>query len=221
MSNLLDCVEVTTGSAPKGSVVWLHGLGADGHDFEPIVPHLDIQTPLRFVFPHAPVRPVTLNGGMEMRAWYDILGLDRTAAQDEAGIQESAAQTHQLLQREVERGIPWEKIVLAGFSQGGAIALYHSVRIQHTLAGVMALSTYMPIESSFESQRQQENIDTPFFVAHGQYDPVLPCQMGEHSYQLLATSGFQAKWHQYPMEHSVSLEEIADIKVWLSGIFDV
>ena len=220
MSKLLDCVEVTTGTAPQGSVVWLHGLGADGHDFEPIVPHLKIETPLRFVFPHAPVRPVTLNGGMAMRAWYDILGLDRTAAQDEDGIKQSAAMAQQLLEREVERGIPWGKIVLAGFSQGGAIALYHAVRMPHTLAGVMALSTYMPIESAFEQERQPNNIGTPFFVAHGQYDPVLPCQMGVHSHQLLVDSGFTASWHQYPMEHSVSLEEIADIKAWLSGLFD-
>ncbi|MEM7280165.1 MAG: carboxylesterase [Pseudomonadota bacterium] len=220
MSEILDCVEVTTGTTPEGSVVWLHGLGADGHDFEPIVPHLGINTPLRFVFPHAPVRPITINGGMSMRAWYDILAFDRNAIQDEQGIRDSAELAHALMLREVDRGIPWNKIVLAGFSQGGAITLYQSVRMKERLAGIMALSTYMPMEKHFDSESVSTNKDTPFFLAHGQYDPVLPCTMGEDAHKLLTQHGFKPQWTVYPMEHSVSMEEIADIKTWLAGVFD-
>ena len=210
---------VETGPNPGGSVVWLHGLGADGHDFEPIVPHLGIQTPLRFVFPHAPVRPITLNGGMSMRAWYDIVDLNRNAAQDESGISLSSEQAIALMSNEFSKGIPWEKIVLAGFSQGGAIALYTLPRLNHKLAGVMALSSYMPVPQKFQQERLPTNDSTPVFMAHGQMDQVLPHEMGKESYDLLVAAGYSVSWYSYPMAHNVSPEEIVDIREWLARVF--
>ena len=213
-------VEIATGSgAPEGSVIWLHGLGADGHDFEPIVPELRLpaELGLRFVFPHAPVRPVTLNGGMAMRAWYDIYSLDRGGPVDEEGIRASAALLDDLIEREQERGIAANKIVVAGFSQGGAIALHAALRASDRLAGVMGLSTYLPLRGAFSDEVTAS--DLPIFMAHGSLDPVVPMMLGRDAADLLVETGFNVEWHDYPMAHSVCLEEINDIRAWLLSIY--
>jgi len=223
--SLLETVEIDANGTPDGSVIWLHGLGADGHDFEPIVPELGLHghLDLRFIFPHAPVRPVTLNGGMSMRAWYDILTLDRTGPVDEAGIRASSQQLIDLIEREHERGIVYEKIVLAGFSQGGAIASHTILRFPHRLAGLMALSTYLPLHNKFEDEVGSKVDDQfrqlPIFMAHGAFDPVLEMSLGEHSRDLLQSAGFNVAWHEYPMAHAVCAEEIDDIRKWLLSTF--
>ncbi len=220
-------VEIETGPNPDGSIIWLHGLGADGHDFEPIVPELRLPASLslRFVFPHAPVRPVTINGGMSMRAWYDIFSLDRGGPVDEQGIRDSGDIATSLVRREQERGIAADRIVLAGFSQGGAIALHAALRYPEKLAGLMALSTYLPLMSSFDSEVVDNpaavNGDIPVFMAHGTFDPVLPMQMGSDSRDLLQDRGFDIEWHDYPMAHAVCAEEIAHIRRWLLEVFGV
>lgn len=213
----LDAVEIETGRNPGASVLWLHGLGADGHDFEPIVPELVQQgdPPVRFVFPHAPVRPVTLNSGYPMRAWYDIIGLDRQSRQDEAGIREADSSIRALIQRENDRGVPANRIVLAGFSQGGAMALYSGTRLQEKLAGIMGLSCYMLMASTFSAERTEANRATPILLAHGTYDPVVAPHLGEETRDLLESAGYPVEWHAYPMPHSVSPEEVADIARWL------
>jgi phospholipase/carboxylesterase len=222
---LTETVEIDTDGAPDGSVIWLHGLGADGHDFEPVVPELSLrgEARLRFVFPHAPIRPVTINGGMSMRAWYDILSLDRGAPQDESGIRESSQILVDLIEHEYERGVPYDRIVLAGFSQGGAIALFTALRFPHRLAGLMALSTYLPLQSKFDAEvvddAATQSRDLPILMAHGSFDPMLPMALGEHSREILTTAGFAVEWHDYPMEHSLCAEEIADIRQWLLGVF--
>jgi len=220
-----DTVEVEVGDDPRGSIIWLHGLGADGHDFEPIVPELDLagRLALRFVFPHAPVRPVTINGGMSMRAWFDILTLDRSGPQDEAGILDSSARLVELVERERERGIPYQHILLAGFSQGGAIAAHTALRFEQRLAGLMALSTYLPLESRFAAEvpgnALAQSRDLPIFMAHGSYDPVLPFAYGLHARDLLAAAGYRVEWHEYRMAHAVCSEEIADIRSWLLSVY--
>ncbi len=221
-----ETVELETGENPGGSVIWLHGLGADGHDFEAIVPELRLPETLhlRFVFPHAPMRPVTINDGMTMRAWYDILSLERQGLVDEAGIRDSAAKLETLISREQQRGIETANIVVAGFSQGGAIAMHTALRSTRKLAGLMALSTYLPLHSYF----QAEVIDDlgagdkalPIFMAHGTFDPMLPRQLGRDSADFLQASGFEIEWHEYPMAHAVCAEEIADIRNWLLSLFD-
>ena len=213
-------VEVSSGNnAPDGSVIWLHGLGADGHDFEPIVPELRLppELGLRFVFPHAPVRPVTLNGGMAMRAWYDIFSLDRGGPVDEQGIRESAAMLDGLIAREQERGVAADRIAIAGFSQGGAIALHAALRCSEKLAGVMGLSTYIPLRDSFDAEVTAS--DLPIFMAHGTLDPVVPMMLGRDAADLLINHGFNVEWHDYPMAHAVCAEEINDIRAWLLSIF--
>ena len=215
---MLDAIEITTGDAPTLAVLWLHGLGADGHDFEPIVPELRLRTPVRFVFPHAPVRPVTINGGMAMRAWYDILGFDRSAREDAAGIRASAAAVTALIDREIERGIPAERIVLAGFSQGGAIALHTALREPRPLAGVMALSTYLPVAATLAAERSAANAGLPIFMAHGTSDPVLPLSLAESSRRTLEALEYAIDWHTYPMQHSVCIEEIGAIAAWLTAL---
>ena len=215
-----SAVEIVTGSEPpQGSVIWLHGLGADGHDFEPIVPELRLpaELGLRFVFPHAPVRPVTINGGMAMRAWYDIVTLDRDGPVDEAGILDSAAILDRFIARELDRGVAANKIVVAGFSQGGAIALHSGLRSEEQLAGIMGLSTYMPLRSNFADEVQATDI--PIFMAHGTLDPVLPMFLGRDSADLLIDHGFKIEWHDYPMAHAVCTEEINDIRNWLLSIY--
>lgn len=213
----LETVEIETGRNPDAAVIWLHGLGADGHDFEPIVPDL-VRTgerPVRFVFPHAPVRPVTLNAGYAMRAWYDIIGLDRHSAQDEAGIRASDAAVRALIQRENERGIPTSRIVLAGFSQGGALALYTGTRLPENLAGIMGLSCYMLLGSRLAEERSEANQTTPIFMAHGTQDPVVSVQFGDETRRQLEAAGYSVEWHTYPMPHAVSPEEIDAIAAWL------
>ncbi|MBT8066471.1 MAG: carboxylesterase [Gammaproteobacteria bacterium] len=210
-----ETVEVCTGDNPVGSVIWLHGLGADGHDFEPIVPELDLPStlPLRFIFPHAPIRPVTINGGMAMRAWYDILSLDTAGRADASGVQESTAILDALVDREIERGIAADKIVIAGFSQGGAIAINAVLHSTRRLAGLMALSTYIPLPTAINAN--QGHRDMPVFMAHGSLDPMLPMQWGKASADRLVEAGFVVEWHEYPMAHAVCPDEIRDIRNWL------
>jgi phospholipase/carboxylesterase len=215
--SLLPTVENETAANPVYSVIWLHGLGADGNDFAPIVPELvSPQWPaLRFVFPHAPVRPVTINNGMAMRAWYDIHGFDLLARQDEAGMRQSITQVEALIAREQERGVPSERILLAGFSQGGAIALAAGLRYPQKLAGIIALSTYLPIAESLPAERSAANASVPIFWGHGTFDPVVILQRGLDSRTALEAMGYQVEWHTYPMAHSVCAEEIADLGHWI------
>ena len=222
---LPETVEVESDASPEGSVIWLHGLGADGHDFEAIVPELGLsrKLSLRFVFPHAPMRPVTINGGMTMRAWYDILTLERGGPQDEAGIRQSGRLLEMLIEREHQRDIPHDKIVLAGFSQGGAIALHTALRYPHRLAGLMALSTWLPLQDSFETEvvgnTQAQSQELPVFMAHGSFDPMLPMALGQQSRETLEKAGYTVEWHDYPMAHAVCAEEIAAIRNWLLSVF--
>jgi len=214
-----DVVEVTTGDNPAGSIIWLHGLGADGHDFEPIVPELRLPTglSLRFVFPHAPVQPVTINGGMAMRSWYDILSLDSAGRADRDGLLKSSALLEELIAREIKRGIEPHKIVIAGFSQGGAVAIHTALQTEHSIAGLMALSTYMALPEDAESAVCRK--DLPIFMAHGSFDPVLKMDWGRSSADKLTEHGYAVDWHEYPMAHAVCPQEIADIGQWLSNIF--
>jgi phospholipase/carboxylesterase len=213
---LLPTVEVSTGDSPQLAIIWLHGLGADGHDFEPIVPDLDLPFPARFVFPHAPVRPITVNGGMEMRGWYDILGFGMNVRQDAAGIRASAAAVTHLIDREIERGLTASQIVLAGFSQGGAIALHVALREPRSLAGVLALSTYLPLSATLGAERSAANAGVPIFMAHGSADSLLPLALAEGSRRTLEGLGYAVDWHVYAMPHSVCAEEIVAIAAWLA-----
>jgi phospholipase/carboxylesterase len=215
----METVELQTGPRPDAAVIWLHGLGADGHDFEPIVPELRLPPALqlRFVFPHAPVRPVSLNQGMRMRAWYDILRLDG-GAEDSAGIRASETAVQALMQEQVKLGIEASRIVLAGFSQGGAIALHTALRYPAPLAGVMALSTYLPLNETLKKEAGEANRKAPIFMAHGQYDDVIPLARAEQSRKLLVDAGYDVDWKTYPMPHSVCAEEIADIASFLVRI---
>ncbi len=217
---LLECVEREPSAPARSSVIWLHGLGADGHDFEPIVPELGLAEDLavRFIFPHAPERAVTINGGMVMRAWYDILGMDIRRDEDIEGLRTSETQVRALVEREVSRGVSEERIVLAGFSQGGAIALQTGVRHPRRLAGIMALSTYLTLPEQLESEASPANGDCPIFMAHGTHDPVVPYEGGQLSRQALEAQGYEIEWREYPMQHSVCAEEIADISSWLTGV---
>jgi phospholipase/carboxylesterase len=218
---MLECIERSTGVNPEWSVIWLHGLGADGNDFAPIVPELVRPgwPPLRFVFPHAPVRAVTINNGMRMRAWYDILGIDLGSRQDEAGVRESVAQVQALIAREAERGVPASRVLLAGFSQGGAIALAAGLRHPETLAGVIALSTYLPLHASTADERSAANAATPILMAHGSLDPVVPQTLGTLSRDRLRELGHAVEWRSYPMAHQVCAEEVADIAQWMGARF--
>jgi phospholipase/carboxylesterase len=215
-----DVIEVQTGPNPTGAIIWMHGLGADGHDFEPIVPELVSpgERALRFVFPNAPVRPVTLNRGFPMRAWYDIIGLERGVEQDEVGIRGSYATVQSLIRRENERGIPAHRIALAGFSQGGALALFSGARYSEKLAGIMGLSCYMLLESSFPAERSSANQATPIFLGHGTQDPVVSITLGETTRRLLEGTGYAVEWHQYMMQHSVCPQEVGDIAAWLRRV---
>jgi len=214
---ILDTVEVATGDPPQLAVIWLHGLGADGHDFEPIVPELRLDAKVRFVFPHAPIRPVTINNGMRMRAWYDILGFSG-ATEDDAGIRASAGAVERLVDREIDRGVPARRIVVAGFSQGGAIALQLALRSPRRLAAVLALSTYLPLAGSLKAEKSAANADLPIFMAHGSADPVIPLALAEESRRRLEREGYAVDWHVYPMPHSVCLEEVEAIGSWLGAL---
>jgi phospholipase/carboxylesterase len=213
----LPAIEHETAANPVCSIIWLHGLGADGHDFAPIVPELVDQAwpPLRFVFPHAPVRPVTINNGMSMRAWYDIAAFDLNARQDEAGMRASIAELETLIAREHSRGVPSERIVLTGFSQVGAIALAGGLRHVEKLAGIVALSTYLPLQATLASERSIANATTPIFWGHGTADPVVALPRGTESRDLLQSLGYAVDWHTYPMAHAVCAEEIAALRGWL------
>src|SRR5688572_24143463 len=228
--SLLETVELETAPNPAWTILWLHGLGADGNDFAPIVPELVRRDwpALRFVFPHAPVRPVTINNGMRMRAWYDIVHFDFDALHtdagknraDAAGVAESVAQVEALIARENERGIPSERIVLVGFSQGGAIALSAGLRRSVPLAGLAGLSTYLPeTPAQAAAALQPAATSQPLFMAHGQFDPVVPAAVGLRSSQAMKAMGFQLEWHDYPMAHQVCAEEIRDLGDWLSRRF--
>ena len=218
MPELLDAIEIETGKNPTASIIWLHGLGADGNDFAPIVPELRLsKTAIRFVFPHAPVRPVTINGGMRMRAWYDITdGANRR--EDERGVRASQVLIEVLVGREKERGTKAGRLVLAGFSQGGAIALHTGLRHPERIAGIMALSTYVPVEEKLLPEASTANRDVPIFMGHGSDDPIIPLVRAEQSRNLLKSLGYPAEWHKYAMPHSVCPEELADIGTWLGKV---
>ena len=210
----MEAIEIQTASKPAASIIWLHGLGADGHDFEPIVPELKLAKPVRFVFPHAPVRPVTINQGMRMRAWYDILQFGG-GPEDDAGIRASQRMMEQLIK---QQPVPVNRVVMAGFSQGGAIALQTALRYPERLAGVLALSAYLPQAASLQSERSPANQGIPIFMAHGRYDDIIPLRRAEESRKLLEAAGYPVEWHEYPMPHAVCAEEIADIAAFLARI---
>jgi phospholipase/carboxylesterase len=216
----LDSVIVETGPQPTFSIIWMHGLGADGHDFEPLVPELVERgmPSLRFIFPHAPVRPVTLNNGYRMRAWYDIVGIDRRSAEDFAGMQASADAIGALVRRENAAGIPSTRIAIAGFSQGGAMALHVVTRATEEFAGVIALSCYLPQSRELATRKHTANDSTPFFMAHGVQDPVVPYLLGDESRAELQKAGYAVEWHDYPMPHSVCEPEVADIRAFLKRL---
>ncbi len=220
MNTLLPRVELESAPQPTAAVIWLHGLGADGHDFAGLVPELDLSNcpPIRFVFPHAPSMPVTVNGGYVMPAWYDILGPDLVSQQDAAGIQASERAIVALIAQEVARGIPAERIVLAGFSQGCAMALHTGLRLPQRLAGIMALSGYLPLADRFTAERHPANAQTPVFMAHGTQDPVVVIARGEASRDALAALGQPVEWHSYPMPHSLHPREISDISAFLARV---
>jgi phospholipase/carboxylesterase len=220
---LLETIELGTGRNPAASVIWMHGLGADGNDFVPIVNELGLSgaPAIRFVFPHAPQRPVTINNGFVMRAWYDVSFGDlegKSRRADAVGVHESQEQINALIERERQRGIEAGKIVLAGFSQGGAIALHTGLRYPDRLAGIMALSTYLPLADSLPLEAAASNGATPIFMAHGTFDPVVPLMMGAGSMTFMTGLGYKVEWKQYPMQHSVCADEIRDIGEWLRRV---
>lgn len=219
MDTPLQVVRLEPATAADASVIWLHGLGADGHDFEPIVPELRLppENRIRFLFPHAPIRPISINAGMEMRAWYDITdqGLERKVDAD--GIRESARSVQRLLDAEIAAGIDSRRVVLAGFSQGGAIALHLGLRYAHTLGGILALSTYLPLADSLADAAASAQQATPILVLHGTRDPLVPEKLGNHAAETLRTAGYDVTYQTYPMEHAVSAAEIADIATWLKA----
>jgi phospholipase/carboxylesterase len=221
--SLLETVEIATGDHPEAAVIWMHGLGADGNDFVPIVRELDLSDcpAIRFVFPHAETMPVTINNGYVMRAWYDILGMDLVRREDEVGLRKSQQQIEQLIAREIERGIPAERIILAGFSQGCAMTLQTGLRYPHKLAGMLCLSGYLPLADKLSAERSQSNRSTPIFMAHGRVDPVVQIARAETSRDFLTSLGYAVEWKDYSMPHSVCEEEIDDIghviTHWLSA----
>ena len=218
MTDHLETVEIESAPRPSASVVWLHGLGADGHDFEPIVPELRLPIPLRFVFPHAPMRPVTINGGAVMRAWYDVRGVDGERREDADGVRASARQIEALLAREKARGIAARRLVVAGFSQGGAMALHTGLRHAERLAGVLALSCFLPTADTLADEASAANRDVPIFYAHGVHDPLIPLARGRRAHDILVELGWRVEWHEYPMPHAVCTEEIADVAAWLTKV---
>jgi phospholipase/carboxylesterase len=213
----LETVTVETGPHPTWTIIWMHGLGADGHDFEPLVPELlEAGMPtVRFVFPHAPVRPVTINNGYAMRAWYDIIAIDRRSAEDSKGIADTADAIGGLIHREHARGIGSDHILVAGFSQGGAMALHLATHHPDKFAGVIALSCYLPMARDPARLRNGANLRTPIYMAHGTQDPVVPLALGDESRQLLTTAGYDVDWHTYPMPHALCEPEVADLRIWL------
>ncbi|NDI84026.1 alpha/beta hydrolase [Undibacterium crateris] len=220
MSQYLTTIELESAPQATASIIWMHGLGADANDFVPIVKELDLRAcpPIRFVFPNAPTMPVTINGGYVMRAWYDILGTDIARREDEAGLRQSQGEIEKLIGREIERGIPAHRIILAGFSQGCAMTLQTGLRYPQQLGGMLCLSGYVPLSEHIAAERHPANQNTPIFLVHGVADPVIPLQRAEQSRQLLEQCGYQIEWHTYPMPHSVCAEEIVDIGNWLTKV---
>ena len=218
--NKLDYVDVHPNSKPDACVVWLHGLGADGYDFADVIPSLNLPEhhQIRFIFPHAPQRPITINSGMMMPGWYDILGLTLNDPHDEKGIKESEQLLFLLLQDIFASGIPSNRVILMGFSQGGALALHTALRFPQTLGGVASLSAYLPLASLLPQERHAANATIPIFIAHGMADPVVPYLMGLHACQQLENLGYQVQWHAYPILHTVCLPELADISHWIQRI---
>jgi phospholipase/carboxylesterase len=217
----LEAIEIETGPVPRAAMIILHGLGADGNDFVPVARELDLSAvgPVRFVFPHSPSRPVTINGGYVMPAWYDILGLDSHAQrEDEAGLRASQALVEGLIAKEKARGVAAGRIVVAGFSQGCAMALMTGLRHDERLAGLVGLSGYLPLAAKTEAERHAANRGTPVFLAHGTVDPVIPIARARQSRDALAALGHPVEWHEYAMPHSVSPAEIADLNRWLLGV---
>lgn len=216
----LETIEIETGPNPGVSVLWLHGLGADGSDFVPIVRELDLTgcPPIRFVFPHAPVMPVTINAGYRMRAWYDILSIDIAGREDEAGLRRSQTMVEHLIAQEKARGVPAGRIILAGFSQGCAMTLQTGLRHPEKLAGLLCLSGYLPIHATLPAERHSANHDTPIFLVHGRGDPIIPIHVAEKSRDMLQSLGYKVEWHEYMMQHEVCLEEIDDISRWLKRV---
>ena len=213
-------LEIETHPSPDAAVIWLHGLGADGHDFESIVPelHLPASLKIRFIFPHAPFRPVTCNGGYVMRAWYDVYSLETIDREDREGLEAARQTVESLIQREMERGISADRIILMGFSQGGAVVLFTGLRFSRRLAGIGALSTYLPLADSLGEEKHPANAQIPIFMAHGEYDPVVRFALGEKSCRFIQQQGYAVHWRSYPMEHSVCMEEIHDIAEWLGQL---
>lgn len=219
-SALLDTIELESAPTPSVAIIWMHGLGADGNDFVPIVKELNLKgcPGIRFIFPHAATMPVTMNGGYVMRAWYDILGTDIAKREDEAGLRQSQISIEQLIARENARGIPSDRIILAGFSQGCAMTLQVGLRYPETLAGLLCLSGYVPLRDVVAKERHSANQHTPIYMAHGRADPVIALQRAEQSRDLLQELGYKIEWHEYMMQHSVCAEEIDDIGVWLQAV---
>ena len=217
---MLEYIQQDIGEEPAFSVIWLHGLGADGHDFAPIVPELLLPPNLsiRFIFPHAPQQPVTINAGMVMPAWYDILSMEISRQVDEVGINRSAEQVRDLIDKETNRGISSDHIMLAGFSQGGAVALHTGLLLEQPLLGILALSSYLPIPERILELQNTVNQSTPVFMAHGIYDPVVPVQLGQTTQEFLVSQGYNVVWHTYPMEHSVNMDEIRDVGKWMAQL---
>ena len=220
MTQLLENIEIETAPNPTVAIIWMHGLGADGNDFVPLVKELDLAglPGIRFVFPHANTMPVTINGGYVMRAWYDIVGTDLVRREDEAGLRASQAQVEALIAREKARGIPASRIILAGFSQGCAMTLQTGLRHPETLAGLMCLSGYVPLSAKVPTERSAQSLATPVFMVHGVHDGVIPVARAEQSRDLLKSMGYQVEWHEYVMQHSLCQEEIDDIAAWLKKV---
>lgn len=217
---MLPCVEINPDRPARASIIWLHGLGADGHDFEPIVSELRLgpASAIRFVFPHAPTRPVTINQGYVMRAWYDVARMDLSQAEDEAGIRSSEGLVRELVQRETQHGIPIDRIILAGFSQGGALAIHTGLRYPERLAGILVLSAYVPLASILASEAHPANADVPITMAHGAWDNVIPIRLAQTSRDLLTRLGYRVRWYTYAMEHGLCAQELADISEWMKEV---
>ncbi len=216
----LNFIEVSTNNSPNSCVIWLHGLGADGHDFESLVSQLQLPEKMgvRFIFPHAPIQPVTINAGYPMRAWFDILGLDASAKQDESGIRKSQKSVEYIIDTVIKSGISSDRIILGGFSQGGALALHIALRLTTKLAGVIGLSTYLPLADLLNVERHAINAMTPIFLAHGRLDSIVPFNFGKTSCALLTKLGYGVTWHEYDLAHSVNAEEVRDISRWIQSI---
>ena len=213
----LEPIEIDTGEDPAWSLIFLHGLGADGHDFAPLPREMNLPVPVRFVLPHAPAVPVTINAGLSMPAWYDILTLDWNGPEDAAGVRNSGRELQGLIQRETERGIPSHRVFVGGFSQGGSVALFTGLRHPDPLAGIIALSTWMPQPATFAEERAAANRSVPVFMAHGTYDPTVPMMFGARSRNQLRALDYDVQWNTYPMEHAVCPREIADLNDWLAA----